>query len=203
MEVFGGRKPKLHHLRVFGCTAYVQVPSQKRKKLDSKAYKCILVGYSSDRKAYRLWNPTWKQVIISRDVVFDETKLWKHWKESQDVEKAMEVINIHLEVPSVPQEPLLEKQEEQQRAEREGEVNSDSEKDEDDEDDHFQDAQESPIRSRRTRRSPGMVEDQQQATSQISPSRPLSKNRAGTNFSRGSEAQGGCRAVGGSNSSRV
>src|SRR5689334_16283469 len=57
VEAFGAGKPKLQHLRVFGCTAYVHIPQQKRHKLDQKALKCILVGYSTENKAYRLWNP--------------------------------------------------------------------------------------------------------------------------------------------------
>lgn len=36
--------PSLSHLRIFGCDAYVHIPKDKRKKLDFKNQKCILVG---------------------------------------------------------------------------------------------------------------------------------------------------------------
>ncbi len=36
--------PSLSHLRIFGCDAYVHIPKDKRKKLDFKSQKCILVG---------------------------------------------------------------------------------------------------------------------------------------------------------------
>ena len=36
-------------MRVFGSIAYVHVPKEKRRKLDAKAKKCILVGYSNDQ----------------------------------------------------------------------------------------------------------------------------------------------------------
>lgn len=56
-ELWHGRKPSYTHLRVFGTPAWVYIPSQKRRKLDKKAEKLILVGYAERRKAYRLLNP--------------------------------------------------------------------------------------------------------------------------------------------------
>ena len=52
--------------------AFVHIPDHLRKKVDSKSQKMIFVGYSSTSKAYRLWNPVKKEIVISRDVVFDE-----------------------------------------------------------------------------------------------------------------------------------
>nr|XP_025665251.1 uncharacterized protein LOC112763924 [Arachis hypogaea] len=49
---------------------------QLRKKLDDKGEKCIFIGYSTDSKAYKLYNPETKKVIISRDVTFDEKDMW-------------------------------------------------------------------------------------------------------------------------------
>eukprot|EP01018_Ginkgo_biloba_P039467 Gb_17388 [translate_table: standard] len=66
------RKPFVSNLRVFGCTAFVHVPDEKRQKLDDKSHKCILVGYSESSKAYRLWDPSQRKIVISRDVLFDE-----------------------------------------------------------------------------------------------------------------------------------
>ena len=47
-ELYFGRKPNLRHLRVFSSIVYVHVPKEKRRKLDMKAEKCILVGYSDE-----------------------------------------------------------------------------------------------------------------------------------------------------------
>jgi hypothetical protein len=33
-EVFSGKKPKVGHLRIFGCITYSHVPSEKRTKLE-------------------------------------------------------------------------------------------------------------------------------------------------------------------------
>ena len=53
-EAWHGTKPRVDHLRVFGCTAYAHIPKSERGKFDSKARKCILLGYGSNTKGYRL-----------------------------------------------------------------------------------------------------------------------------------------------------
>lgn len=60
------------HLRVFGSKAFAHVPKEDRKKLNSKATKCIFVGCCSKFKAYKLLNPSTHKLFMSRDVVFHE-----------------------------------------------------------------------------------------------------------------------------------
>ena len=52
-----GRSTNLKFLRVFGTPAMVHIPKEKRRKLDPKSIECIMVGYSQESKAYRLFNP--------------------------------------------------------------------------------------------------------------------------------------------------
>jgi hypothetical protein len=73
-EVWTGKKPSLTHLKVFGCEAYIHVPKENMSKLDKKAKKCIFIGYKDGLKGYKLWNPEFKKVVYSRDVVFREMK---------------------------------------------------------------------------------------------------------------------------------
>ena len=54
----------------------MHVPKEKRRKLDAKAEKCILVGYLDEQKGYKCYNPRIKQACVSRDVVFDESASW-------------------------------------------------------------------------------------------------------------------------------
>ena len=54
-EALTGDKPCVDILRVFGCLAYVHVPKDERRKFDSKSKRCILLGYGSETKAYRLY----------------------------------------------------------------------------------------------------------------------------------------------------
>ena len=43
--------------------------------MDPKSRKCLFLGYVDGVKGYRLWDPTARKVIISRDVIFAEDKL--------------------------------------------------------------------------------------------------------------------------------
>lgn len=69
-EAWSGSKTLVEHFRVFGCLAHVHVPDSKRIKLNDKSMKCILLGVSEESKAYRLFNPVSKKIVISRDVIF-------------------------------------------------------------------------------------------------------------------------------------
>jgi transposase InsO family protein len=73
-EAWSGSKPSVHHFRVFGCLAHVHVPDVHRKKLDGKSIKCVLLGVSEESKAYKLFEPVEKRIIVSRDVIFEESK---------------------------------------------------------------------------------------------------------------------------------
>ena len=73
-EAWSDIKPTVKHFRVFGCLAFVHVPDVNRKKLDSRSTKCVLLGVSEESKAYKLYDAVSKRIIISRDVVFEESK---------------------------------------------------------------------------------------------------------------------------------
>ncbi|PNX61600.1 retrovirus-related Pol polyprotein from transposon TNT 1-94, partial [Trifolium pratense] len=65
-EVWSSIKPSVKYFKIFGCIAYVHVPEAQRKKLDNKSIKCVFFGMSEESKAYRLYNPTTKKIIINR-----------------------------------------------------------------------------------------------------------------------------------------
>lgn len=60
-------------LRVIGCQALMHIPKSQRRKLDPCATNLILVGYEAGSKAYRLWAPTGKKILVSRDVTFNKS----------------------------------------------------------------------------------------------------------------------------------
>ena len=70
--MFSGEKPKVSHLRIFGCPVYVHVPKEKRSKLEPPGKKGIFVGYNESSKAYRVYIPGFRQIETSRDVTFNE-----------------------------------------------------------------------------------------------------------------------------------
>lgn len=65
-------KPSVKHFKVFGSVCYVHVPDSKRSKLDSKAKKCIFIGYDDRKKGWKYMDPENHKFTISRNVVFDE-----------------------------------------------------------------------------------------------------------------------------------
>lgn len=79
-EAWKGTKPSVSFFKVFGCIGYVHVPDSQRKKLDPKGIKCVLLGVSEESKAYKLYDPIQKKILISRDVVFAEDQSW-NWNE--------------------------------------------------------------------------------------------------------------------------
>ena len=70
LEAYSGKKPSASHFRTFGCECFVHVPDSTRKKLDPKSKKCIFMGYSQESKAYQLYDPEARKIVVSPDVVF-------------------------------------------------------------------------------------------------------------------------------------
>lgn len=67
---------------MFGCLCFTNVPQTKRDKLDKRAEAEIFVGYNTVSKAYRIFQPHTKKILISRDVHFMENEQG-NWKEAQ------------------------------------------------------------------------------------------------------------------------
>ena len=68
-------KPDVSHFCVFGNVAWVHILDEKRKALQPKSEKCIFVDYSEDVKGYKLLQPHSNEIIIRKDVKFDENLL--------------------------------------------------------------------------------------------------------------------------------
>ena len=74
-EKWYGKEADYSKLRTFGCIAYLHIPDQKRKKLDVKSRTCVFVGYAP--QGYRLWDLETEQIVIGRDIRFDESTMFK------------------------------------------------------------------------------------------------------------------------------
>jgi hypothetical protein len=79
---FTGTSLDVNNLRIFGCIAYLHVPKDSCKKLDSKTQKCLFLGFDSETKAYKLYDNIRRKVIISCDVIFDEDKVGYQYLDS-------------------------------------------------------------------------------------------------------------------------
>ena len=67
-------QPSFNHLRVFGCSAYRHIPAPNRRKLDHRGQKCQLIEYEeqSGSRVYTVYDKKTGQVLVIRDIVFDE-----------------------------------------------------------------------------------------------------------------------------------
>ena len=74
-EAWSSIKLDVSHSCVFGSEAWAHIRDAKHKALELKSEKCIFVGYSENVKGYRLLQPNSKEIIIRRDVQFNENIL--------------------------------------------------------------------------------------------------------------------------------
>ena len=67
-------QPSLNHLVPYRCRAYSYIKKQpKLDRLEPRAHIGYLVGYISTN-VFRIWIPSQKTIVETRDVVFDVTK---------------------------------------------------------------------------------------------------------------------------------
>jgi hypothetical protein len=71
-----GRKPHLGHLKVFGSVGHVKSTVPHLKKLDDRSTPMVYFGVEEGSKAHRMYNPQTNKIVVSRDVVFEESKSW-------------------------------------------------------------------------------------------------------------------------------
>jgi hypothetical protein len=71
-EKFFGEKPDVSHMRVFGARAYMHIPKENRKKMQSVSERKVFVGYEPDCKAYRVLRERDGRILVSRDVIVNE-----------------------------------------------------------------------------------------------------------------------------------
>ena len=64
---------KTSHLRILRTPTYIHILKEKRVKLDSHSHVGQLVGYCGTANQYRVWDYIRKDVVVARDVVFDES----------------------------------------------------------------------------------------------------------------------------------
>ena len=65
--------PDYKLLKVFGCLCFVLLQPHKYSKLEPCARLCCFLGYGTEHKGYRCWDPISQRICISRHVVF-----WEH-----------------------------------------------------------------------------------------------------------------------------
>lgn len=98
-EFWYGFKPDYSNLKVFGCKAWVHIPREKRKKLDSVAMNVLFVGYCYNQKGYRFYDEINKRIVTSRDARFLELSDGTDQNEKEVQLKNTNIVKQTLQIP--------------------------------------------------------------------------------------------------------
>ena len=120
-EAWSGVKPSVDYFRVFGCIGHVHASDSKRKKLDGKNFQCMLLEMSKESKAYRLCDLVSKNIVVSRDVIFEKNKCW-NWGTSNEEARLDTLEREDSDIEGSKHDQSEEEYEEEVVAEEEGEV---------------------------------------------------------------------------------
>nr|GEV05607.1 hypothetical protein [Tanacetum cinerariifolium] len=73
-HIINDRKPSTKHLHIFGCICYLTRDNENLDKMKEKGDPCILVGYFTQLKGYRVYNKKTRLIVKSIHIRFDEIK---------------------------------------------------------------------------------------------------------------------------------
>jgi len=106
-EAWHGVKPKVSHLKIFGCVAHVKLVGPGISKLSDRSRRTVFIGYESGTKGYRLFDPSTNRLVVSRDVIFDEKMPWEwnNWMCNSDQQETDTFI-VQYDLPD--QNPTIE-----------------------------------------------------------------------------------------------
>nr|GEX89847.1 hypothetical protein [Tanacetum cinerariifolium] len=73
-HIINDMKPLIKHLYIFGCICYLTRDGENLDKMKEKGDPCILVGYSTQSKGYRVYNKRTRLIVESIHIRFGEIK---------------------------------------------------------------------------------------------------------------------------------
>ncbi len=90
-----GQRPDLSRTRIFGCTAYVQIPKALRRgKLSDVAWTGAMVGYSTQSPEWIILDPKSGRLRTAYSVTFDESKPGLVTKDHKEAEHTVNEFEI-------------------------------------------------------------------------------------------------------------
>ncbi|GKA48611.1 retrovirus-related pol polyprotein from transposon TNT 1-94 [Tanacetum coccineum] len=73
-HIINDRRSSIKHLYIFGCICYITRDGENLDKMKEKGDPCIMVGYSTQSKGYRVYNKKTRLIVESIHIKFDEIK---------------------------------------------------------------------------------------------------------------------------------
>ncbi|GJZ97506.1 retrotransposon protein, putative, ty1-copia subclass [Tanacetum coccineum] len=107
LDLWLGHPANYEMLRIFGCVAYSHV---NQGKLKPRAIKCIFLWYPDGVKGYRLWrlDDVKPKIIISRDVVFNESLMYKDTLKGVGAADSRKEVEFEVELQGSRVEPTMD-----------------------------------------------------------------------------------------------
>ncbi|KID80999.1 polyprotein [Metarhizium guizhouense ARSEF 977] len=101
------KQPILSHLKAYGCkafamTAEAQLKFHRKQKLEPRAHIGYLVGYQSSN-IYKIWVPHKNKVILTRDVVFNESSFFENKIAQPELRQTISQLLEEIEIPEEQQ----------------------------------------------------------------------------------------------------
>lgn len=78
-EALRGRKPNISHMCIFGGIGYAKIDKVHLRKLGDRSRTLVHLGTEPGSKDYKLFDADTRRIVVSLDVIFDETK-GLNWK---------------------------------------------------------------------------------------------------------------------------
>ncbi|GJT14463.1 retrovirus-related pol polyprotein from transposon TNT 1-94 [Tanacetum coccineum] len=96
-HIINDRKPSIKHLHIFGYICYITRYGENLDKMKEKGDPCVMVGYSTQSKGYRVYNKRTRLIVESIHIKFDEIKEMMSDHNSSDLvpqQQEMSVENV-------------------------------------------------------------------------------------------------------------
>ncbi|TYK21969.1 putative gag-pol polyprotein [Cucumis melo var. makuwa] len=95
-ELWKGRKPNVMYFHVFGSTCYILANREYHRKWDAKLEEGIFLGYSQNRRAYKVFNNRTTVVMETINVVVNDYE--QTYKRIDDDDEVAPKVTMVLEV---------------------------------------------------------------------------------------------------------
>jgi len=97
-ELWKGRKPTVKYFHVFRSKCYILSDRDYRRKMDPKSDEGIFLGYSTNSRAYRVYNSKTETVMESINMVIDDVPKERVPNVGPDVETTNQETNAPVQV---------------------------------------------------------------------------------------------------------
>ena len=92
-EIWNNKQPDVSNIRIFGSRAFIRNPTPS-SKLEARSLEGIFVGRCISQNAFRIYIPSTRKVLISKDVRVDETILYRDMtKDLSTLTNELDVVN--------------------------------------------------------------------------------------------------------------